>query len=419
MFRINDMELFQIVDKATPKSLTTNDVISAIQEGLGREVSGKAVAGTKVGVLVGSRGIRNIQLIVKSVVQTLKEHGAEVVIIPAMGSHGGATAEGQSSLLSHYGINEAEIGAPVVSSMEVKKVDDINGHPVYVNAPVCDLDWIVPINRIKAHTDFHGPHESGLVKMLVIGLGKRAQAEAVHQHGIAGLRDLIPEVAKKVLKHVSLLGAVGIVENKWDETAIIEVLNGDNLFTREQELLKLSNQLLPKLPVKNLDVLVVEQMGKNISGVGIDPNITGRMRINGIPDEAGTASRLVVLDLTDHSEGNALGMGIADVITQRLYSKVNIEKTYINTITSGFLERCFIPVVAPQDIDAVRIAMQTCGRVVTEKTVRVAAIRNTLELSEVYVSEAVLPEISPEYEISSERYKMFAENGDFKLKFGI
>ena len=215
----------------------------------------------------------------------------------------------------------------------------------------------------------------------------------MHQLGISGLRDLIPQVARKILERVPLLGAVAIIENKWDETALIEVLNSKNLFSREQELLKLSKELLPKLPFDKLDVLVVLQMGKNISGVGIDPNVTGRMRINGVPDEDFSPKRIVVLDLTAESEGNALGMGIADVISQRLYDKVDIRKTYINTITSGSVERCFIPVIAASDEEAINIALQTCGRVVRLEDVRLAIINNTLELSQLYVSSALTAEV--------------------------
>lgn len=408
--------IHKIVTKESPSCLSDEEIAVAIEQGLDRELSGKSVHGKKVGVLAGSRGIRNIQLIIKQVINNLKKRGANVVVLPAMGSHGGATAEGQRSILNHYGINEAELGVPIISNMEVATIDHINGQPVYVDRNVLDLDWIVPVNRVKAHTDFHGEHESGVIKMLVIGIGKQAQAEAVHQHGVNGLRNLIPKVAKKVLEHIPLLAAIAILENKRDETAVIEVLNSENIFHREEELLKYSKKLLAKLPVSNLDVLVIKQMGKNISGVGMDPNITGRMRINGIPDDEGTASRIVVLDLTKESEGNALGMGIADVTTRRFYDKIDIQKTYMNTITSGFLERCFIPVVAPTDEEAVGVGLQTCGRAVNQDTARIMVINNTLELSEVYVSSALLSEIPIEYEVSESNIrKIFDKSGNLLL----
>jgi Uncharacterized conserved protein (DUF2088). len=391
----------KIVAQRNQSGLSAEEIEVIIRDKLAVEFSDKQLSGKKVGILTGSRGIRNLQCMIKTVIKELKQRGAQVVILPAMGSHGGATAQGQSAILDHYGINEVNLGVPIVADMETTVVDDLNGYPVYVASKALELDCILPINRVKAHTDFHSDHESGIVKMLVIGLGKKDQAEAVHQHGLKGLQTLIPKVAAKILEHVSLLAGIAVIENKDDETEQIEILNKNNIFKRERELLQYSKTMLPKLPANHLDVLVVRQMGKNISGVGIDPNVTGRIRINGAQDEAGTASRIAVLDLTVESDGNALGMGIADIITKRLFDKVDIEKTYMNTITSGFLERCFIPVVAPTDQRAVEIGLQACGRFVTEDTARIMVINNTIDLAEIYVSPALLPEISPDYKLVS------------------
>lgn len=415
MIDLKTFPMYKIASEETPSRLSLEEIEQIITRGFDKESAVKDIGGKRVGVLAGSRGLRNIQHIIRFIVGYLQKHGAEVSILPAMGSHGGATAEGQQSLLAHYGIDEASMGAPVVSSMKVTKIGDINGHPVYVNSPVLELDWVVPVNRIKAHTDYHGPYESGLIKMLVIGMGKRAQAEAVHQHGARGLRELIPQVAETILEQVNLFGAVGLIENKWDETAIIEVLNSENLFSREKELLKVSKEMLPKIPVTNLDVLVVKEIGKNISGVGIDPNVTGRMRINGEPYSGNAPKRIAALDLTAESEGNALGMGIADVISQRLYCKVDLQKTYINTITSGFLERCFIPVIAPTDEEAVGIAIQTCGRVVSADNLRIAVVKNTLDLSGIYISAALIPEISGAYKVLEKKDRMFDKEGNIVL----
>jgi hypothetical protein len=408
--------IHKIVTEESCSCLSEKEIIEIVQHGIDRELEGKDIKGKKIGVLAGSRGIRDVQLIIKQVIINLKAHGADVIVLPAMGSHGGATAAGQRSILDHYGINEKELGVPIVSNMEVETIDHIGRQPVYVDKKVLDLDYIVPVNRVKAHTDFHGEHESGVIKMLVIGIGKQAQAEAVHQHGANGLKNLIPKVAEKVLEHIPLLAAVAIVENKRDMTAAVEVLNAGNIFEKDAELLKYSKKLLPKLPLSNLDVLVIKEMGKNISGVGMDPNVIGRMRINGIPDDPGTASRIVILDLTEDSEGNALGMGIADVTTKRLYDKVDIQKTYMNTITSGFLERCFIPVVAPTDKEAIRIALQTCGRAVDQDTARIMLIDSTLELSHIYISSALLPEVPPEYKIcGTDVTDVFDGNGNLTL----
>ena len=403
----------KIAAQGNSRGLSLEEIQMMITNKLADELAKSNLFGKRIGILAGSRGIRNLQFIIKTVISELQHRGAEVVILPAMGSHGGATAAGQSALLDHYGINESALGVPIIADMTTTQIDDIQGHPVYVASQALALDGILPVNRVKAHTDFHSDHESGIVKMLVIGLGKRIQAEAVHQHGLKGLQTLIPKIAAKVLDRVPLLAGIAIIENIKDETALIEVLNKENLFLKEQKLLQYSKTLLPKLPANQLDVLIVRQMGKNISGVGIDPNITGRMRINGAPDEAGTARRIIVLDLTEESDGNALGIGIADVITKQLYNKIDIEKTYLNTITSGFLERCFIPVVAPTDERAVQIGLQTCGRVVTPDTARIMVINNTIDLAEIYISPSLCSEISSEYQLASPDFiNLFDEAGN-------
>ena len=409
------LNIYKIAAADMPGAIAVNELEKIISQEMAKELSGSSLAGKKIGVLVGSRGIQNLEKIVRSVVAELKGRQATVVILPAMGSHGGGTATGQEELLAQYGITERTVGAPIYSTMKVVKIGDTGGHPVYVNSPALELDGIVPVNRVKAHTDYHGPHESGIVKMLAIGLGKKAQAELIHQHGANGLRELIPRVAEKILGKIPLVCAVAIVENSRDQTSAVEVLNRSNLFSREQELLSMAKAQLPKLPFAKLDVLVVKMMGKNISGVGIDPNVTGRMRINGSPDEDFAPSRIAALDLSAESQGNALGIGVADVITQKLYSKVDFEKTYVNVITSGFLERGFIPVIASCDEQAVAIAIQTCGRRVDYATVRIAFIENTLDLSEMCVSSALLPEAPPQYRIVAQVDEFFDNNGELLI----
>ncbi|HEY3425778.1 MAG TPA: DUF2088 domain-containing protein [Negativicutes bacterium] len=393
--------LYRIVDQMQPDKLSINEIFRSIEDGIKRQTANQLLIGKKIGVLSGSRGIRNMKEIIRHVVKLLQAAGAEVVVLPAMGSHGGATAEGQKAVLAEYGLTEDYLGVPIVSGMEVAQVGDIDGHPVYADKNALQLDGIVPVNRVKAHTDFHGPHESGVVKMLAIGIGKRAQAEAIHRHGIRGLRELIPQVSAVVLKRVSLIAAVAILENKFDETAVVEVLGQDNIFARERELLLLSKTLLPTIPFDNLDVFVVGEIGKNISGVGIDPNVTKRMRIEEVIDEPGGPKRIVALDLTKESGGNAVGLGIPDVITQRLYDKVDFKKTYINTITSGFLERCFVPVIMPTDWEAVHVALKTCGRAVEWDNARMVFVRNTLALNEMYISPALIKEVPATFAVES------------------
>ncbi|QDR79369.1 DUF2088 domain-containing protein [Sporomusa termitida] len=409
-------ELYLIKDTERPDKLELADIFRHIDEGFRDQTAGKSLAGKKIGVLSGSRGIRNMKEIIKHVAGLLQAAGAEAVVLPAMGSHGGATAAGQKAVLADYGITEEYLGVPIVSGMEVEQVGDVNGHPVYADRNAVALDGVVPVNRVKAHTDFHGPHESGVVKMLAIGIGKRAQAEAIHRHGISGLRELIPQVAAVVLQRVPLIAAVAIVENKFDETAMIEVLGAGNIFSREQELLVLSKKLLPRIPFDNLDVLVVREMGKNISGVGVDPNVTKRMRIGEVVDEPGGPKRIVALDLTKESGGNAVGLGIPDVITERLYHKVDFPKTYINTITSGFLERCFVPVKVSNDYEAVRVGLNTCGRAADWDCARMVFIKNTLSLGEMYISPALIREVPAEYVVEKTAVtKVFDSNGDLML----
>lgn len=415
---MNSPVLYRVTDRNMPPKMSTEEIFQSIEGGLAPVLAEYSLTGKKIGILVGSRGIRSLQEIVTCLIQVLQTNGAEVVLLPAMGSHGGATAEGQQTILEEYGLGQKITGVPILSCMDVTQVGDVDEHPVYVDSLVLGLDGVIPVNRIKAHTDFHGVYESGIAKMLVIGAGKRHQAEAVHQHGTKGLTDLIPKIAEIVLKKIPFLAAVAILENKFDETALIEVLNKTNVLSREQELLIQSKKMLPIIPFKDLDVLVVSQMGKNISGVGMDPNITKRMRIGGIEEEQGGPRRIVVLDLTEASSGNSLGMGIADVITQKLYDKVDFKKTYINTITSGFLERCFVPVVMPTEQEAISVAIQTCGRIATWETARMVFIYNTLEMAEFFISAPLLTELPTHYIAEKTAApKIFDDLGALTLKW--
>lgn len=415
---MNSPTLYRVSDRDMPPKMSKEEIFQSIEGGLASVLAEQSLIGKKIGVLVGSRGIRNLQAIVTYLIQNLQANGAEVVVLPAMGSHGGATAEGQRAILEEYGLAQEITGVPILSCMDVTQVGEVDGHPVYVDKIILGLDGVIPVNRIKAHTDFHGVYESGIAKMLVIGAGKRHQAEAVHQHGTKGLTELIPKIAEIVLQEIPFLAAVAILENKFDETAVIEVLSKSKVLSRERDLLVQSKKMLPNIPLKYLDVLVVSQMGKNISGVGMDPNITKRMRIGGVEEEQGGPRRIVALDLTEASGGNSLGMGIADVITQKLYDKVDFKKTYVNTITSGFLERCFVPVVMPTDQEALSVAIQTCGRFADWETARIVFIYNTLEMAEFFVSAPLLPEL-PKHYIADKTalLQVFDDLGSLKLSW--
>jgi hypothetical protein len=349
----------------------------------------------RIAIAAGSRGIDNLALVVKEVSEYVKARGAHPFVVPAMGSHGGATAEGQADILKLYGIAEDTIGVPVRSSMDVVELPrrDLSFR-IFMDRHVHESDGAILINRIKPHTDFHGRYESGLMKMALIGLGKLEGARAVHDFGIYGLRELIAPGATEVLASGKILAGIALVENAFHETLRADVLKADEIAREEPNLLDLAKRNMPRLPIEAIDVLVVDRMGKDISGVGIDPNITGRIGVSGQHDAAAPrVGGMMVCDLTDQSHGNAIGVGLADVITERLYAKIDRDETYRNVVTSSFLERGKIPVVAQTDRDAFEIARRTCGYL-EEGRERIVRILDTLHLEEVYVSQAILEEIS-------------------------
>ena len=351
--------------------------------------------GARIAIAAGSRGIDNLALVVKEVSEYVKARGAHPFVVPAMGSHGGATAEGQADILKLYGISENTVGAPVRSAMDVVELPrgDLSFR-ICMDRHVHESDGAILVNRIKPHTDFHGRYESGLMKMALIGLGKLEGARAVHDFGIYGLRELIGPGATQVLASGKILAGIGLVENAFHQTLRVDVLKADEIAREEPNLLDVAKRNMPRLPVDVIDVLVVDRMGKNISGVGIDPNITGRIGVSGQHDAAAPrVGGMMVCDLTDQSHGNAIGVGLADVITERLYAKIDREETYRNVITSSFLERGKIPVVAETDRAAFDIARRTCGYLEDGRE-RIVRILDTLHLEELYVSAAVLEEIS-------------------------
>jgi hypothetical protein len=374
--------------------------------------------GARIAVAVGSRGIKNLSTVVKEVSEFIKEKNAFPFIIPAMGSHGGATAEGQAGILAGYGISENSIGAPVVSSMEVVELEQGDSPvKIFMDKNVFESDGVILINRIKLHTDFHGRYESGLIKMAVIGLGKEKQATAIHSFGVYGLFTLIPVVAKQVFSTGKILGGIGLVENGYDETMLVKALRVGEMYEQEPILLDIARRNMASLPENEVDVLIIDRMGKDISGAGVDTNIIGRIRINGQkePDNPSVKS-IIISDLTDASHGNATGVGLADVISRKLYNKIDFSSTYTNAITSSFLERAKIPVVADNDKEALGIALRSCGYIKKgeEKIIR---IKDTLHLDEIYVSRQVLDSIKnlPGIEIVKENVNLFNGKRDFTL----
>ncbi|GAB7386625.1 lactate racemase domain-containing protein [Bacillaceae bacterium] len=391
-----------------------DDIEATVRQEMGGKLKSGEYAGKRIAVAVGSRGIANLSTIVASVIGQLKAWGAHPFIVPAMGSHGGATAEGQTKVLAGYGITEKSMGVPIVSSMDVVQIATLeNGMPVYLDKHAYGANGIVVINRVKPHTDFKGDYESGILKMMGIGLGKHRGATTIHSYGIDRFHELIPQTGEAILRHAPIAFAVAILENAYDETAKIEVLPRDRIMEREKELLAEAKKKMPKFLLSSIDVLIVEEIGKDISGAGMDPNVTGRTG-SGLPGfPAPPIQKIVVLGLTEKTHGNACGIGLADVTTIRCVKQIDFSYLYANSITSTVLEPAKIPVVMNNDKEAIVVALKTCNRI-TPETAKIVRIKNTLELHRIEVSEAFLDEIRGREEITilSEPQPMrFTEDG--------
>jgi hypothetical protein len=319
-----------------------------------------------------------------------------------MGSHGGASAEGQSAILAGYGITQQRCGAPVLSAQDVVEVDrgDLSV-PVYMDTIAFNCDGIIAVNRIKPHTDYRGRYESGIVKMLVIGLGNHAQARLIHRYGVHGLKELMPKAARRIVATGKILAGVAIVENASDRIMKISCMRGDEIFDTEPPLLELARKNMPSLPVDKIDVCIVDTLGKDISGTGLDPTIIGRMKIFGEPEPSRPNIRqMIIRDLSPKSHGNALGIGFGDIITQRLYEKIDFSAMYENVYTSTFFERAKVPIVAKNDSEALDYAFRACWGIEPEEA-RIVRIRDTLHINELYVSTPILDEIGTQSHIET------------------
>ncbi|MEW9697882.1 lactate racemase domain-containing protein [Paenibacillus sp. SI8] len=363
--------------------------------------------GQQVAVAVGSRGIANIAGFTKTTLDAIKAKGAFPFIVPCMGSHGGATAEGQTEVLQHFGITEASMGAPIRSSMEVVQIDQLpNGLPVYVDRIASEADAIVVINRVKPHTAFRGRIESGIMKMIAIGLGKQKGAEACHQLGFKYMAENVPAMANLMIEKLPIVFGIALVENAYDETCRVEVLPAAEIEAREEELLVEAKARLPKILFDEIDVLVINYIGKNISGDGMDPNVTGRYPTpyaHGGPDVA----KMVVLDLTPETKGNANGVGTADFTTRRLVDKTNLEFTYANGLTSTVCAPTKIATTLENDFYAIKAAVKTCN-ILDYTTCKLVRIQDTLHLGEIEISVNLLDAARqhPDIEILTEPYEL-------------
>ncbi len=350
--------------------------------------------GMKIAVAVGSRGIRNLADIVRSTLAALKELGAEPFVVAAMGSHGGATSEGQRELLAGYGVDEASLGVPVVTDMDVIELGHTEyGLPVYWDRNAFAADGVVTVSRVKPHTDFRGRFESGILKMLVIGLGKQKGADQVHSYGPNGLRDMIPAAGRVILRTTRFLGGLAVLENAQEETARLEVVDRDDLWDREPVLLEEARKLMGRLPFKELDVLVVGECGKNYSGAGLDPNVVGRWLIEATPEVETNdpkITRIGVLDVSPESHGNATGIGIADLTTRRALAAIDPAPFRMNNLTARALWRSKLPIAYDTDREVIAACLDTCWQPELDK-VRLCLIPNTLEVAEMWVSAPLLP----------------------------
>jgi hypothetical protein len=354
----------------------------------------KIKPGMEIAITCGSRGIANIPLIVKSVADEIKKRGATPFIIPAMGSHGGATAEGQVEMLAGLGVTPESTGCEIRSSMDVEEVGlTSDGIPVYVDKHAYNADGIIVMGRVKPHTDFKNKVESGVLKMASIGMGKHKQALALHTYGVKGISEMMPEVGKTAIKNSKTLFGVAIVENAHEETAIIEAIEPDEIEKRERELLKKAFKLMPSLPVDEIDILVVDEIGKNYSGTGMDTNIIGRIRVLGVEEpETPDIKYVIASDVSEVSHGNALGIGLADLTTKRLFEKIDYQAMNENVITSTFLDRAKIPIILDNDREALKAALRATWGVAPEEA-RIVRIPNTLHIGDLYVSEAIFNEL--------------------------
>ena len=349
---------------------------------------------TEVAIALGSRGIVDLQLIVRRVVAWVRAQGAHPFVVSAMGSHGGATAQGQRAVLASYGLDEEGLGCPVRTSMEVVRLSaEVAGEPVVFDAETAKASATIVVNRVKPHTDFHGTFESGLMKMVAIGLGNRVQAERIHAHGATGLRTLVPEIGEQVLAHANVVLGVAIVENAVEQVMAIEAIPAERISDREPGLLALARAHMPRLPVDDLDVLLVDQMGKDISGVGMDTNVIGRTMILGEPDPETPRIKMIGChQLTDASHGNACGMGLADVVPRSFVAAIDEQATRTNIVTSGFLLRGKLPLVADDDRHVWELCLRGAG-VVDVRGVRAARIVDSLHCADLWVSDAVCREL--------------------------
>jgi hypothetical protein len=385
----------QLIRQSAPQPRVTDVPGEVKRQWLDSKTVKRIKPGMKVAVACGSRGIKNILAIARATVDTLKELGAQPFVVAAMGSHGGADSAGQRELLASYDLDETHLGVPVVTDMDVETIGQNSfGRPVYWDRNALAADAVVTVSRVKPHTDFRGKYESGILKMLVIGLGKRHGADQAHSFGPTYLRDMIPDAGKVILAKTPFIGGLAILENAAEETARLEVVDRDDLWDREPELLIEAGKLMGRLPFKAIDTLIIGECGKNYSGAGMDPNVVGRMLIEATPEAETNDPRIVrigVLDVSPESHGNATGIGIADLTTNRALSGIDQTAFRMNNLTARSLWRSKLPIGFETDREVIENCLDTCWQPEASK-VRLAVIPNTLEVTDIWISASLAEE---------------------------
>ncbi|MFO7635162.1 MAG: lactate racemase domain-containing protein [Caldilinea sp.] len=380
----------QPVRQSFPRPRLADVYAGAYAEAAARLRELGARPGARVAIGAGSRGIRDLVPVVKATVAACRDAELAPFVVPAMGSHGGGTADGQRHVLEHLGVTEAGVGAPIVSDTRVVQIGATSwGMPVYFDQAALEADFVVPVNRVKPHTDFAGTHESGLCKMLVIGFANHAGCSRVHQETFARFHLVVPEIAALILEKIPVPFGMAIVENAYDETYLVEAVARERILTREAELLQIAYAHMPRLYFDHIDVLIVDEIGKNISGAGMDPNIVGRTAKGILAGYTGPSiARIVVAGLTEVGGGNAIGIGQADFTTQHVADHFDAETTYANAIAAGTPESGRLPIVLPTLDDAVRAALLTASVDDWSQAV-IVRIKNTLHIDTIWVSDAL------------------------------
>ena len=379
-----------------------------------KKFADKVQPGMRIAITAGSRGIANVALTTKCIADFVKYRGARPFIVPAMGSHGGATAEGQKAVLESYGITEEAMGCPILSSMEVKKIGvNEEGMDVFIDKYAAEADGIILGCRIKPHTAFRGPYESGIMKMMAIGLGKQHGAEVCHEAGFKNMAKYVPMFGRAIIKNAPILFAVPTIENAFDETCKIVAVSAEEIAEKEPPLLQEAFANMPRILVDECDVLVVDQIGKNFSGDGMDPNITGTFCT---PYATGgiKAQRVCVLDLSPETHGNGIGLGYSSATTKRVFEKLDLASMYPNEITCTVLGGVRIPIIMESDREAIQVCVRTCNEI-DKKHARIVRIPNSLHIEHIMLSEAYYEEAkkNPDLIIESEpEYLPFDSDGN-------